>query len=126
MLVTAQALLRASLRDAKLFPSYRTCFDVSWSLIARLMVWGLVAGTAWALVGSGNSLFNWLRAYFPMLRLSVEPALITMPLVALVSAATFALTPAGGRIRRLAKRALLACCTVALPMLVIASAVIVL
>lgn len=126
MLVTAQALLRASLREEKLFPSYRACFDVSWSLIARLMVWGLVAGTTWALVGSGNSLFNWLRAYFPMLRLSVEPALITMPLVALVSAATFALTPAGGRIRRLAKRALLACCTVALPMLVVASAVIVL
>ncbi len=126
MLVTAQALLRASLRDGKIFPSYRACFDVSWSLIARLLVWGLVAGTAWALVGSGNSLFNWLRAYFPMLRLSVEPALITMPLVALVSAATFALTPAGGRIRRLAKRALLACCTVALPMLVLASAVIVL
>lgn len=126
MLVTAQAMLRAGVRDGKVFASYRTCFDVSWSLMARLLVWGLIAGTAWALVGSGNTLFNWARGQYPMLRLSVEPALITMPLVALVSAATFAATAGGGRVRRLSKRALLACCTVALPMLVVASAAVVL
>lgn len=126
MLVTAQAMLRAGVREGKFFASYRTCFDVSWNLMARLLVWGLIAGTAWALVGSGNTLFNWARGQYPMLRLSVEPALITMPLVALVSAAAFTATAAGGRVRRLAKRALLACCTVALPMLVVASAAVVL
>lgn len=125
MLVTAQAMLRARVREGKFFASYRACFDASWSLIARLLVWGLIAGTAWALVGSGNTLFNWARGQYPMLHLSVEPALITMPLVALVSAATFALTAQGGRVRRLAKRALLACCTVALPMLVVVSAAVV-
>ena len=126
MLIAAQAMLRAGVRDGKVFASYRTCFDVSWSLMARLLVWGLIAGTAWALVGSGNTLFNWARGQYPMLRLGVEPALITMPLVALVSAAAFAATTAGSPIRRLAKRALLACCTVALPMLVVASAAVVL
>jgi len=95
-----QALLGGGVGEGKFFPGYRTGFDVSWGLIARLMVWGLIAGTAWALVGSGNTLFNWARGQYPMLRLSVEPTLITMPLVALVSAATFALTAGGGRIRR--------------------------
>jgi len=123
MLVTAQALLRAGVREGKLFPSYRGSFDTTWSLIARLLIWGIVTGTAWALVGSGNSLFNWLRAQYPMLRLSVEPSLLTLPLVALVSAAAFAVTT--GALRRLAKRAVLACCTVALPMLVLAAAAII-
>lgn len=125
MLVTAQALLRAAVRDGKVFAGYRASFDAAWTLIARLAVWLLITGLVWALVGSGNSLFNWLRANYPMLRLTMEPTLLTLPLVGFVSAGALHLTATDAWPRRQARNALLACCTVALPILVIVSAVIV-
>ena len=41
-LVIAQTWLRAGVRDKKILAGYRTCFEVSWTLAARLLVW---AGT---------------------------------------------------------------------------------
>ena len=50
VLVIAQAWLRSGMRDKKFFAGYRTCFDVTWTLAARLLVWAAIAGLAWALV----------------------------------------------------------------------------
>ena len=47
-LVIAQAFLRAGVRDKKIIAGYRTCFDVTWTLAARLLVWAAITGTAWA------------------------------------------------------------------------------
>jgi hypothetical protein len=117
MLVIAQALLRAALRDGKPFARYSIYGDTTWTLAARLLVWAMLAGTAWAIFGSGNSLFNWLRAHYPALRLSIDPQMIILPLVGAASAAAFGITNAQSFTRRVARKILLTCCTVALPML---------
>ncbi|HEY0267224.1 MAG TPA: hypothetical protein VGC16_10760, partial [Rhizomicrobium sp.] len=115
-LVIAQSLLRAGLRDGRIVASYRTLFETAWSLAARLCLWLLLAGIAWALIGSGNSLFNWLRAHHPAFPLTMAPTLVILPLLGLCSAAAFDLT-ALGWMRRAGRAALLTCCTVALPLL---------
>ena len=71
-LVIAQAWLRAGMRDRKFFAGYRACFDVTWTLAARLLVWAGVTACAWALVGSGISVMNWLRAHIPT---SIPPSI---------------------------------------------------
>jgi hypothetical protein len=119
MLVIAQVLFRAALRDGKPLARYATYADTTWTLAARLVVWALLAGTAWAIFGSGNSLFNWLRAHYPALRLSIDPQAVILPLVGAASAAAFDLTNAQSFTRRAARKILLTCCTVALPMLVV-------
>jgi hypothetical protein len=119
MLVIAQALFRAALRDGKPLARYATYNDTTWTLAARLVVWAILAGTAWAIFGSGNSLFNWLRAHYPALRLSIDPQIIVLPLVGAASAAAFDITNARSFTRRAARKILLTCCTVALPMLVL-------
>jgi hypothetical protein len=118
MLVIAQALFRAALRDGKPLARYATYSDTTWTLAGRLVVWALLAGTAWAIFGSGNSLFNWLRAHYPALRLSIDPQVVILPLVGAASAAAFDITNAQSFTRRAARKILLTCCTVALPMLV--------
>ncbi len=123
MLVTAQALLRSWMKSGRVLAGYRIYFDSTWTLAARLSIWAAVAGLAWALVGSGNSLFNWLRSHYPGFRPGVDPQMLILPLVALASAAAFDMTGPGSWSKRFAKKALLACWTVALPMLVAASAV---
>jgi len=119
MLTIAQALFRAALRDGKPLARYATYSDTTWTLAARLVVWALLAGTAWAIFGSGNSLFNWLRAHYPALRLSIDPQILILPLVGAASAAAFDITNAQSFTRRAARKILLTCCTVALPMLVL-------
>jgi hypothetical protein len=120
-LVIAQSLLRAGLREGKLIASYRSYFDTAWTLGARLLVWALLAGTAWALIGSGNSLYNWLRAHHPAMPLTLAPALVILPLLGLASAAVFDMTAGTSWTRRAMKAALLTCGTVALPMLAAAA-----
>ena len=120
-LVIIQAWLRAGVRDKKLIANYRTCFDVTWTLAARLVVWAIVAGAAWALVGSGNSLMNWLRAHYPDFHTVLDPSRLILPLVAVASAAGFALTAGTSWTRRLARKTLLACLTIALPACVAAA-----
>lgn len=122
MLVILQALFRAALRDGKPLASYKTYSDTVWTLAARLLVWIMVAGTAWAIFGSGNSLFNWLRAHYPTLRLTFDPQVLILPLVGAASAAAFDLTNAQSFTRRAMRKILLTCCTVALPMLIAVAA----
>jgi len=122
MLGVAQILLRAALRDGRPIARYATYADTTWTLAARLVVWALLAGTAWAVFGSGNSLFNWLRAHDPALRLNIDPQAIILPLAGAASAAAFDITNAQSFTRRAARKILLTCCTVALPMLVVVCA----
>lgn len=127
MLFAAQVMVRAMLREGRALPPYRALFDTTWALAARLLVWAVVAGLAWALIGSGNSLLNWLRQANPALDLGVAPPLLILPLIGLASAAALHLTAPDCRIgntllRRPLTAALVACFTVALPMLVLASA----
>jgi uncharacterized membrane protein len=119
IIVIAQTLFRAALQGGKPLARYATYADTTWTLAARLLVWALLAGTAWAIFGSGNSLFNWLRAHYPALRLSIDPQLVILPLVGAASAAAFDITNAQSFTRRAARKVLLTCCTVALPMLVL-------
>lgn len=121
LVVIAQALLRASLRDGRAVANYHVYFNVTWTLAARLSLWLLLAGTAFALIGSGNSLFNWLRAHYPAIPLTLPPMLVIYPLLGLVSALAFVLTRSGGWLQRQISRGLLACFTVALPLLIAAS-----
>lgn len=121
LVVIAQALLRASLRDGRAMANYHVYFNVTWSVAARLALWLLLAGTAFALIGSGNSLFNWLRTHYPAVPLTLPPMLVIYPLLGLVSAFAFAITRSGGFLQRLIARVLLACFTVALPLLIAAS-----
>ncbi|MDB5736050.1 MAG: hypothetical protein JWN16_2687 [Alphaproteobacteria bacterium] len=123
MLVTAQALLRSWTRSGRILSGYRITFDSTWTLIARLLIWGAITAIAWALVGSGNSLLNWLRAHYPAFRPSVDPQMLILPLVALASAAAFDMTGHGSWSKRFTRKALLACWTMALPMLVMVSAI---
>lgn len=122
MLTIAQCLLRAGLRDRKLLAAYPTYFDTAWTLAARLFIWAVVTGTAWALLGSGNSLFNWLRAHDPGFRPHFDPALLILPLMGLASAAAFDMTSARSWSRRFVRKAALACFTLALPLLILAAA----
>ena len=114
-LVIAQALLRAGVRDRKILASYRSCFDVTWTLAARLLVWAAVTGTAWAVLGSGNSAMNWLRLHYPDFHPALDPSRLTLPLVGIAGAAGFALTAGNSWTRRLTRKALLACFTITLP-----------
>ena len=116
-LVIAQAWLRAGMRDRMIIASYRSCSDVTWTLAARLLVWAAMAGMAWALVGSGNSLVNWLRAHYPDFHPAFDPSRLVLPLVGVASAAAFALTAGSSWTRRLTRNTLLACLTIALPVL---------
>ncbi|OJT96009.1 MAG: hypothetical protein BGN82_04435 [Alphaproteobacteria bacterium 65-7] len=127
MLFTAQVMIRAMLREGRALPPYRALFDATWALAARLLVWAVVAGFAWALIGSGNSLLNWLRQTNPALDLGVAPLLLILPLIGLASAAALQLTAPDCRIghtllRRALTTTLVTFFTVALPMLVLASA----
>ena len=104
---------------ASRWPRYRTYFETAWSLGARLLIWAGTDGIAFALIGSGNSLFNWLRGHYPAM------------------SADHGATPADhadagpGQRRRFRDRlacgdakpcaALLTCCTLALPLLTAAS-----
>ena len=119
MLVTAQGLLRSWCRSG----GYRIYFDTTWTLIARLLIWGAITGLAWALVGSGNSLLNWLRAHYPTFRPAIDPQMLIMPLVALASAAAFDMTAGGSVTKRFTRKAMLACWMVALPALVAGAAI---
>lgn len=118
-LTIAQAGLRAAVKDGK-FPAYTTLFETAWTLAARLSLWAVMTGTAWAFLGSGNSLFNWLRGHG--LHPGGEPSLLILPLVGLASAAAFAMTGGTSWTRRFVKRAALACFTLALPLLTVAGA----
>ena len=122
MLVTAQALLRGWTKSGRVLSGYRITFDITWTLIARLLIWGAITAAAWAILGSGNSLLNWLRSHYPGFRPRVDPQLLILPLVALASAAAFDMTGPGSWTKRIARKVLLACWTVALPMLVVAAA----
>lgn len=125
MLVIAQALLRATVKDRRPLPEYRTAFHVTWTLLARLTVWAMITGLAWSVLGWGDSLLNALRAHYPNLHIAIEPALLTLPLVALASAAAFDMTAANGSAsKRFMRKALLACWTIALPPLVAVSALV--
>lgn len=114
-LVIAQVFLRAGMRDRKLIAGYRTLFDTTWTLAVRLLVWAAFTGIAWALVGSGNSLMNWLRAHYPDFHPAFDPSRLILPAVGIASAAAFALTAGSSWTRRLTRKALLACLTIALP-----------
>jgi hypothetical protein len=114
-LVIAQALLRAGVRDRKILASYRSCFDVTWTLAARRLVWAAVTCTAWAVLGSGNSLMNWLRLHYPDFHPALDPSRLILPLVGIASAAGFALTAGNSWTRRLTRKMLLACFTITLP-----------
>jgi hypothetical protein len=120
-LIIVQALPRAALRDDRAVANYHVYFAVTWTLAARLAVWLVLAGTAFALIGSGNSLFNWLRTHYPAIPLTMPPGLVIYPLLGLVSALAFVLTRSGGWLQRQITRVLLACFTVALPLLMAAS-----
>jgi hypothetical protein len=122
MLVTTQALLRSWTKSGRVLSGYRITFDLTWTLIARLLIWSAITAAAWAILGSGNSLLNWLRSHYPGFRPSVDPQLLILPLVALASAAAFDMTGPGSWTKRIARKVLLACWTVALPMLVVAAA----
>jgi hypothetical protein len=115
-LVIAQAWLRAGVRDKTLLPSYRSCSDLAWTLGARLLVWATITACAWAFVGSGNSLVNWLRAHYPDFHPAMDPARLILPLVGVASAVGFSLTAGGSSMRRLTRRLLLTCLTIALPL----------
>jgi hypothetical protein len=115
--VIAQAGLRDLSRDGN-FPAYATLFDVTWPLAARLFIWAVAIGAAWALLGSGNSLFNWLRAHG--IRPSIEADLLILPLVGLASGAAFAMTGGASWSRRFVRKAALSCFTLALPALIVA------
>jgi hypothetical protein len=121
MLTIAQVLLRAALRAGKPLASYRRYFDTAWTLAARLLIWAALTGIAFALIGSGNSLLNWLRSHHPAVPLIVAPSLLILPLLGLVSAAAFDMTTQGSWTRRQMTGALLTCCTMALPMLIVVS-----
>jgi hypothetical protein len=114
-LAVAHTWLRACVKDATWRPAYTTLFDTGWTLAARLAIWAVMTAATWAFLGSGNSLFNWLRGHG--LHPDIEPSLLTLPLVGLVSAAAFAMTGGSSWTRRLARKAMLACFTIALPML---------
>jgi len=122
MLVIAQALLRATVKDRRPLPDYRTAFHVTWTLLARLTVWAMITGVAWVAIGLGAGQLNSLRAQHPNLHITIDPALLTLPLVALASAAAFDLTTAGGK--RFMRKALLAGLTLALPLLAVASSMV--
>jgi len=117
VLVIAQAYLRAGMRDKKIVASYRSCSDVTWTLAARLLVWAAATGMAWALVGSGNSVMNWLRSHYPDFHPAFDPLRLILPAVGVASAAAFALTAGSSWTRRLTRNTLLACLTIALPVL---------
>ena len=120
-LMVAQVLLRAALREGKLLAGYRSYFDTAWTLAVRLLIWAALTGIAFALIGSGNSLLNWLRSHHPAVPLIVAPSLLILLLLGLVSAAAFDMTAQGSWTRRQVMDALLACCTMALPMLIVVS-----
>jgi Domain of unknown function (DUF4153) len=116
-LVIAQAWLRAGMRDRKFFAGYRACFDTTWTLAPRLLVWGCVVACAWAVIGSGNSVMNWLRAHHPGFHPVFDPSQLILPAVGIAGAAGFALTAGSSWTRRLTRKTLLACLTIALPVL---------
>jgi hypothetical protein len=116
ILLPAQALLHATL-DGWHAP-YRNYFDAAWTLAARMSVWAVLTALAWALIGSGDSLLNWLRAHHTALHVTVDPTLVILPLVGVAGAAALHLTASRSWVLRQTKNALLACCTIALPLLV--------
>lgn len=118
-LFIVQTLLRAGVKGR--LADYTSLFHSGWTLAARLLLWAAVTGLAWALTGSGNSLFNWLRAHQPGLVPNADPELFALPLVAMASALAFAVP---GAISRFLRKAMLACWTVALPMLAAAAVLI--
>jgi len=122
-LAVAQIWLRACVRDGKWRPAYATLFDTAWTLAARLFLWAVMTAGAWAFLGSGNSLFNWLRSHG--VHPSIEPDLLILPLAGLIGGAAFAMTGGASGTRRLVKSAALACFTVALPPLIAAGTVLV-
>lgn len=117
VLFIAQSLLHAAPRG-RLAGHYRAAHDAAWRLAARVLLWAVMTGLAWALIGSGDSLLNWLRPRYPALHLMFDPDLVTMPLVGLASAVALHLTAGRSFLARQARNALLACCTIALPLAV--------
>jgi hypothetical protein len=111
-LMIAQVLFKAALRDGKPVAAYRLYREISWTLAARLLIWAALTGTAFALMGSGTTLFNGLHSHYPA-------AALILPLLGLVSAGVFEATT--GAWMRQATDALILYCTLALPMLVIAA-----
>jgi hypothetical protein len=109
--------VRAGLRDRQPLPHYRTWFEISWTLGARLLVWSAITALAFLVIGSGNSLLHWLKAHHAAVEFRMQPTFLNLPLLGLASAAAFALT-AHGRVRAHARAALLTCATVALPLLI--------
>jgi hypothetical protein len=118
LLFNAQALLHAALRRGGIHAAFP---EAQWTLAARLLIWLAAAGLAWALIGSGNSLLNWLRPRYPMLHISAEPALIVMPLVGVAGAAAWHLA-ASSPLTRAWRGVFVTCFTIALPLLAVAAA----
>jgi hypothetical protein len=119
LLFNAQALLHAALRRGGIRAALP---EAQWTLAARLLIWLAVAGLAWALIGSGNGLLNWLRPRYPMLHIGAEPALIGLPLVGVAGAAAWHLA-VSSRLPRACRTVLATCFTIALPLLAVAAAV---
>ena len=60
---------------------------------------------------------NWLRAHYPGFHSAIDPSRLILPAVGTASAAAFALTAGSSWTRRLTRKTLLACLTIALPAL---------
>jgi hypothetical protein len=56
----AHVAVRAALRDRQPLPHYRSWFEITWTLGARLLVWAAITGLAFLVIGSGPSLLHWL------------------------------------------------------------------
>lgn len=123
LVLIAHVAVRALLRDRKPFPNYRSWFEISWTLGARLLVWAAITALASLLIGSGPSLIHWLKAHHPGIEFQMQPTFLNLPLLGLASAGAFALT-AHGPVRAHARAALLACATVALPLAIAAALVV--
>lgn len=116
LLFIAQALMRTWLAERGARRPYRIAFEAAWSLAARLCIWAAITGTAWAFLGTGSSLVNWLRPQG--LELSFDPALLTMPLVGLASAFALHITAGRALAMRQVRSLLMALAAVSLPLMV--------
>lgn len=116
MLFIAQALMRSWLAESRHKRLYRIAFESAWSMAGRLAVWMIIAGTAWAFLGTGGTLVNVLRPRG--VEFAFDPALLTMPLVGVASAFALHLTSGRSLIMRHGRSLLMSLATVMLPLMV--------
>ncbi|MCP5412788.1 MAG: DUF4153 domain-containing protein [Alphaproteobacteria bacterium] len=116
ILFIAQAMMRTWLNERGHKRAYRIAFEAGWTLAARLAVWIAITGTAWAFLGTGGTLINWLRPQG--VDIGIDPAIITMPLVGVISAFALHVTADRSMLMRRARTLLMSLATVSLPLMV--------